>query len=94
MSKAAVKNDEPLKKWRKRLIFRSNHRGTKEMDLIMGSFADQNVEAFDEGQLQEYEDILTQNDPNLYNWLTDKEKPPENISGLGIFKLLQQHKYI
>ena len=36
---------------RKRLRFRSWHRGTKEMDLLMGSFADAHLSAFDVGQL-------------------------------------------
>jgi succinate dehydrogenase flavin-adding protein (antitoxin of CptAB toxin-antitoxin module) len=47
VSNVNVENNGLLEKWRKHLIFRSNHRGTKETGIIMGSFEDQNVGAFD-----------------------------------------------
>ncbi len=64
---------------RKRLIFRSWHRGTREMDIIMGSFADRHIAEFSEGQLTTYDDILTLNDPDLYNWYIGKDSLPENL---------------
>lgn len=94
MTSANVKNDETIENWRKRLIFRSNHRGTKEMDLVMGSFAGQNIADFDGKQLQEYEDILSENDPNLYNWITGAEEAPKSMTSLGVFQLLQSHKFV
>ena len=93
MGQPSANNDQSIENWRKRLIFRSKHRGTKEMDLIMGSFADHNISNFDSQKLQEYEEILTQNDPNLYNWLTGKDTPPKEIISLEVFHLLQQHKF-
>lgn len=87
-------NDEKIENWRKRLIFRSNHRGTKEMDLVIGSFAGQNVRGFDGKQLQEYEEILAENDPNLYNWITGAEEAPESMTSLSVFRLLQSHKFV
>ncbi|MBV8549066.1 MAG: succinate dehydrogenase assembly factor 2 [Alphaproteobacteria bacterium] len=63
---------------RERLRFRSWHRGTREMDLLMGSFADLNLPAYSDAQLDEYEVILGISDPDLYNWMTGKEPvPPE-----------------
>jgi antitoxin CptB len=64
---------------RKRLIFRSGHRGTKEMDLILGSFAQEHVPGFSEGELAQYDELLCESDPDLYNWLTGKEAPPSNV---------------
>jgi antitoxin CptB len=73
---------------RKRLIFRSWHRGTREMDLILGRFADAHVSAFNERQLEQYEQILTCNDPDLYNWITGQEPVPANMLGPVLEKLL------
>ena len=71
---------ETLENKRKRLIFRSWHRGTREMDIIMGSFADRHIPGFSESQLSEYDDILSLNDPDLYNWYTQKEDVPANLN--------------
>ncbi len=74
-----MKTLEELNNWRKRLIFRSWHRGTREMDLIMGSFADRNVSAFTESELAAYETLLETPDPDLYNWIAGVETPPANL---------------
>lgn len=62
---------------KKQLIFRCNHRGTKEMDLLLGSFAKKYVPDFDENQLQQFEELITNSDPDIYNWMTKKEKIPQ-----------------
>lgn len=84
---------EQLENKRKRLIFRSMHRGTKEMDLILGSFAQTYVPGFEEKELVQYESILVQSDPDLYNWLTGKEDPPANVRN-DIFEKLMVHKLV
>lgn len=85
---------EELENMRKRLIFRSEHRGTKEMDLLMGSFAKAFVPGFTESQLREYEGLLTHNDPDLYNWITGQEDPPPSIVALEIFPKLAAHRFV
>ncbi len=77
---------------RKRLIFRSWHRGTREMDLIMGSFADRYVPAMDAAALTAYERILDHPDPDLYNWISGRETPPANFMDDVLDKLLH-HQY-
>ncbi len=84
-------DNETTENKRKRLIFRSDHRGTKEMDLILGSFAREHVPEFSEDELAQYDEILQENDPNLYNWLTGKENAPANIVS-PVFEKLQRHK--
>ncbi len=88
-----MSKNETLENKRKRLIFRSDHRGTKEMDLIMGSFAKKHVPEFSEDQLAQYEELLLCNDPDLYNWLTKKEEPEDSIQG-DVFEKLKAHKFI
>src|SRR5712691_5548455 len=61
---------------RKRLLFRSWHRGTREADLILGSFAEQHLAGFDEAQLDRYEALLDVSDPDLFDWITGREPPP------------------
>lgn len=61
---------------RKRLLFRSWHRGTREADLILGSFASEHLAAFDAVQLDRYEALLDRPDPEIFDWLTGREAPP------------------
>lgn len=86
-------SEENVENRRKRLIFRSNHRGTKEMDLILGSFALKNVPDFSVQELSDYDTLLCENDPDLYNWITEKENAPEDIAQMTVFQKLQAHKY-
>lgn len=83
---------EEIGKKRKRLIYRSWHRGTREMDLLMGSFADHNVPDFSPAELSQYEDILGYSDPDLYNWISGREVCPSDLGGSVMEKLLQ-HRY-
>ena len=61
---------------RKRLLFRSWHRGTREADLILGSFADANLAAFDDERLDRYEALLRCPDADLFDWITGRAAPP------------------
>lgn len=67
---------EHLDHLRKKLIFRSWHRGTREMDLMMGKFANAVLPGYAREQLEAYEALMQENDPDLYNWITLKEAPP------------------
>ena len=83
---------EELDNRRKRLIFRSWHRGTREMDLIMGSFAEVNLPAMDEGALDLYEELLHTSDPDVYDWISGQKPVPANRMNPVIEKLLS-HNY-
>lgn len=61
---------------RKQLIFRSWHRGTREIDLMLGSFADAHLPQFDARQLALYERFLNNSDPDIFNWMTGQEPVP------------------
>lgn len=54
----------------KRLTMRSWRRGTREMDLILGPFADASLAAMDAAALDAYEALLDENDQDLYPWVT------------------------
>ena len=61
---------------RKRLLFRSWHRGTREADLILGSFAEANLGHFDDTGLDRYEALLDCPDADLFDWITGRAPPP------------------
>ena len=61
---------------RKRLIFRSWHRGTQEIDMMLGRFAEAHLPQFDEQQLALYDRFLNNSDPDIFNWLTGQEPVP------------------
>ncbi|MEM6487127.1 MAG: succinate dehydrogenase assembly factor 2 [Pseudomonadota bacterium] len=56
----------------KRLRIRSWRRGTREMDMLLGPFADQGLAALDEAALAAYEELLEVNDWDLYAWMAGK----------------------
>lgn len=86
------KSDETIENKRKRLIFRSDHRGTKEMDIILGTFAREFVPNFTETELAEYDQLLSHNDPDLYNWIAGKEEAPNDVQSMSAFsKLIAEH---
>lgn len=62
---------------RKRLLFRCQHRGTKENDILLGGFAQHHVAELSEPQLERLEALLEVADNDLYNWITGKAPVPE-----------------
>jgi antitoxin CptB len=67
----------------KRLRMRSWHRGIKEMDLILGGFADDEMSKLSLEELNEHELMMSENDHDLYNWVSGKsEIPPELLSAI------------
>ena len=63
---------------RKRLLFRCWHRGTREMDLILGRFADAEIATLNDDEVGELELLIELPDPDLYAAVTgDKPIAPE-----------------
>lgn len=54
---------------RRRALYRAHHRGTKELDIMIGDFADVHVAALDEQALGSFERFLAVADPMLQGWL-------------------------
>ena len=57
----------------KKLLFKASHRGTKEMDIILGNFAKKNLESMDIDNLKLFEELLEIPDPDLYKWFTSDD---------------------
>lgn len=73
--------DETLQTRLKRLKIRSWRRGMKEMDLILGGFADRELHRLSAKDLDAYEALMTQNDPDIYSWITGAAKTPDEFKG-------------
>jgi antitoxin CptB len=67
-------NDSDVR--RRRLLFRSWHRGTQESDLILGSFAETSLKGFDSTQLDRFEALLDCDDTDLFDWMFGGSAPP------------------
>lgn len=68
---------EDLPMRRKRLRYRAWHRGTREMDLVLGPYADANLERLDGVGLNRLETLMNEEDTDLLAWITGQEPPPE-----------------
>ncbi|MBB6254332.1 succinate dehydrogenase assembly factor 2 [Nitrospirillum iridis] len=75
----------------KRLTFRSWHRGMKEMDLLMGTFAEKHLAGFSSEQLDRYEHLLDLNDPDVFDWLLGRTPFPDDVDA-ELMALLQAHR--
>lgn len=80
---------ESLDLLRKKLRFRAWHRGTREADLIMGSFADRFLDQFDVGMLRQFEALLDAPDLDVYDWIVRGETVPE-IYNNDIIEMLRE----
>ena len=56
---------------RRRAAYRANHRGTKEMDWLVGRFADAHLDGFGEEKLAQFERFLELPDPELQKWILE-----------------------
>jgi antitoxin CptB len=73
---------------KKRLIYRSQYRGTKEMDKLVGSFVNTYINIFDSEKLNELEKFLTIDDDNLYKFYNNQLDNIEDVNEelLRLFK--------
>ena len=75
---AAAAPDAPLDIRRRRLLFRANHRGTQENDLLIGGFVAPRIAGFSDTELTALETILDYEDVALADWLCGRQPiPPE-----------------
>jgi antitoxin CptB len=73
---------------RRRLLFRSWRRGTREMDLIMGRFAEAAIADLTDAEIEEFERLSDAPDPDLYAWLTGAAPVPSDYD-LPVFRRLR-----
>lgn len=82
MPEGQPRTQEPADHRLKRLRMRSMRRGTKEMDIILGRFADARLDRLGPDEIELYDALLSENDQDLYQWVTGQTAPPERYRGL------------
>ncbi len=84
--------DEASDTRRKRLLYQSGHRGTKESDLLLGAFAAAHLAGFGPAELDRYEALLDESDQDLFDWISGRTAPPpEKMS--DVLRLLLSFRY-
>ena len=82
------KRDPRLKK----ILFRCWHRGMKEMDLLLGGFANAEIDKLSEEEIGELEHLLTAHDQDLYAWMTGRKPLPEEWDGPLYRRVVAYHE--
>lgn len=76
---------------RKKLLYRSNYRGFKEADLILGGFAKENINELSDNDIDLFEKLLNCKDHDIYGWLTGNTITPEEYD-TDLFKRIKNFK--
>lgn len=84
--------ENPLDDRRKRLRFRAWHRGTREMDLVLGRFVDANVAALSDDEIAALEVLMEVPDPELYLWIAGTADVPSNYDTAIFRKVVAFHR--
>ncbi len=71
-----TRSSEGLDPRRRKLLFMCWHRGIREMDLIMGRFADENIDRLSDEEVAELERLSEQRDQDLLGWFTGEFTTP------------------
>ena len=79
---------------RRRVLFRSWHRGLREMDLIMGRFADAEIGTMSDADLDEFERLIEVPDRDLFRWITGEDETPSNYDTAVFRRLKGFHSHI
>jgi len=70
------RSSDGLDERRRKLLFRAWRRGVREMDLIVGRFADAHIDKFDAEALDDFERLIEAPNSDLYAWVTGSERAP------------------
>jgi antitoxin CptB len=84
-------SSEGLDQRRRRLLFRAWHRGIREMDLVMGRFADVHITGFSDAELDAFEELLEIPDQQAFAWITGAEEIPTDFDTAMFRRLRDFH---
>ena len=84
-------SSEGLDPRRRRLLFRCRHRGIREMDFVLGRFADAQLTAMNDAELDELESWLDIPDQQMFAWVNGSEPAPGDLDTALFRRLLDFH---
>ena len=85
------RSSEGLDARRRKLLFRAWRRGVREIDLIVGRFADAFIDTLDEAGLDDFERLIEAPNAALYAWIIGAETAPANYDTAVLTKLRAFH---
>src|SRR5271167_2219803 len=85
------RSSEGLDVRRRKLLFRAWRRGVREMDLIVGRFADAFIDKLDETSLDDFEHLIEAPNAELYAWVVGDEPAPANHDTAVLRQLIAFH---
>jgi antitoxin CptB len=85
------RSSEGLDARRRRLLFRAWRRGVREMDLIVGSFADAYIDKLGESDLDDFEELIEAPNADLYAWVVGDAAVPERYDTPVLRQLIGFH---
>lgn len=71
-------------------MYRSRQRGWLEVDLLLGSWTQKNIDGLQEGELNDFEAILNQETIDIYNYIT-KQRPIPSELDTNVLHRLQEY---
>ena len=80
-----------LETLKKKIIYRANYRGTKEMDILLGNFVDKYINKFSKEELEDLFEFLNMEDDIIYNFYQTK-KIDKKIKKNKILKIFSEFK--
>jgi antitoxin CptB len=85
------RSSEGLDVRRRQLLFRAWRRGVREMDLIVGRFADAHIGVLDVPELNDFERLMEAPNADLYAWVTGAEPIPQDYDTSVLRRLIGFH---
>jgi len=86
------RSSDGLDERRRKLLFRAWRRGVREMDLIVGRFADAHIAALDEPALDDFERLIEVPNAALYAWVSGGEAVPQAHDSAVLRRLIAFHQ--
>jgi antitoxin CptB len=83
-----MKNNEILKR---QIIYRSTHRGSREMDILLGNFVKKYIDEFNDSELKDLKQLLFIEDEIIYNWYF-KKNSNTNVPNTKVSLMLKNFK--
>jgi len=77
---------------RRKLLFRAWHRGIREMDLVMGRFADAEIGELSNAELDMFEQLIELPDPDLLAWVTGARPVPAEYDTVLFRRMRDSHR--
>jgi len=78
---------------RRQILYRAWHRGLREMDLIMGRFADAEISELSDEELGDFERLIEVTDRDLLGWVTGEIETPANFDTALFRRLRKFHSH-